>query len=90
MWELVQLDTKCVIPHLHSISESSWITSSPVDKSYSLAYTSCHKSKMLSLLGFALLLHYTANDLLVSTPILVNDEFNKIYPAYVFVQSCCL
>lgn len=40
---------------------------------------------MLSLLAFALLLHYTDNDLPVSTLILVNDKFNKIYPAYVFV-----
>lgn len=83
--ELVQLDTECVIPHLYSICEWSWITSSPVEKSCLLAYTFCHKSKMLSLLAFALLLHYTANDLPVSTLILVNDKFNKIYPAYVFV-----
>lgn len=36
---------------------------------------------MLSLLALAPLLHYTANSLLVSAPILVNDKFNKIYPA---------
>lgn len=40
---------------------------------------------MLSLLPFAPLLHCTANDLLVSTLALVNDKFNKIYPAHVFV-----
>lgn len=80
----MRLDTECVIPHSYSICDWSCITSSPVGKSCLLAYTHCHKSKMPSLPAFAPLLHYAANNLLVSAPILANDKFNKIYPAYVF------
>lgn len=65
---------------MHSIWEGRGITSSPLDKSCLLAYTPCNKTKMLSLPVFAPLLHYAASNSLVSTLILLNDKFNKIYP----------